>query len=69
MPLRLIDDEKQAAEARRRTPWYCYGRPSYVIDQLQQYFAAGAEEIMLAGVVSDPQVCERIDAEVLSAFD
>jgi F420-dependent oxidoreductase-like protein len=70
IPFRLEDDEKKAAELRRaRGDWVLFGPASFIIDRIQQYIDAGAEEIMFSTVPAKPGLFERIDAEVLAAFD
>ena len=70
IPLRLENDEKKAAELRkRRGEWALFGPASFIIDRIQQYVDAGAEEIMFSGVPSKMKLFELIDDEVLSAFD
>ncbi len=70
IPLRLENDEKKAAELRKtRGEWVLFGTASFIIDRIQQYIDAGAEEIMLGSVPSKPKLFELIDEEILSAFD
>jgi len=69
IPMRLVDDEKQAEEFRGQRHWVLFGSPSYCIDLIGQYIDAGAEEIMFSSVPSRPEYFERIDSDVLSAFD
>ncbi|MHA2397859.1 MAG: TIGR03560 family F420-dependent LLM class oxidoreductase [Promethearchaeota archaeon] len=70
IPFRLEDDEKKAAELRKvQGEWKLFGSPSFVIDRIQQYIDAGAEEIMFGGVLAKPELFERINNEILSAFD
>ena len=69
IPMRLVDDEKQAEEFRRERPWVIHGSPAYCIDLIGQYIDAGAEEVMFSGIQTRAERFERIDADVLSAFD
>ncbi len=69
IPMRLVDDDKQAQELRRQRPWALTGSPSYCIDLLGQYIDAGAEEIMFSSVPTRASYFARIDSDVLSAFD
>ena len=68
--MRLEYDEKKAVELRkRRGEWVLYGSSSFIIDRIQQYIDAGAEEIMLGSVPTKPKLFELINDEILSAFD
>ena len=70
IPLRLESDEKKAAELRKtRGEWVLYGTASFIIDRIQQYIDAGAEEIMLGGIPMKPELFERVDEDILSAFN
>ncbi len=70
IPLRLESDEKKAAELRKtRGEWALYGTASFIIDRIQQYIDAGAEEIMLGSVPMKPELFERVNEEILSAFN
>ena len=70
IPLRLESDEKKAAQLRKtRGEWILYGTASFIIDRIQQYEDAGVEEIMFGGVPSKPGLYERINEEILSAFN
>ena len=70
IPLRLEDDEAKAEQLRaRRGDWVLYGPPSRVIDIIGGYVDAGCEEMMFSAVPTKPEHFERIDADVLSAFN
>ena len=69
IPLRLESDEKKAANLRKaRGEWVLYGTASFIIDRIQQYIDAGAEEIMLGSVPMKSELFEDINDEILSAF-
>ncbi|MHA2281736.1 MAG: TIGR03560 family F420-dependent LLM class oxidoreductase [Promethearchaeota archaeon] len=69
IPLRLENDEKKAVQLRKaRGGWALYGTASYIIDRIQEYIDAGAEEIMLGSVPMKPKLFERINEEILYAF-
>ena len=69
IPLRIINDEKEAEQRRkRRGSWYLYGTVPYIINLIQQYIDAGAEEIIFSGVQSKPELFEQIQEEIISAF-
>lgn len=69
IPMRLTDDETAAKAELARRPWVLAGNPAYCIDLIGKYIDAGAEEIMFSGVPTKPELWERINADVLSAFD
>lgn len=70
IPLRLENDESKAAKFRKaRGEWVLFGPASFIIDRIQQYIDLGAEEIMFSSVPSKPKLFERINEEILSAFD
>ena len=69
IPIRLENDEKKAAEFRKKQgEWHLIGPASFIIDRIQQYEDVGVEEIMLAGVPTKPKLYNLIDEEILSAF-
>ncbi|KKK42115.1 hypothetical protein LCGC14_0506200 [marine sediment metagenome] len=70
IPLRLENDESKAAKFRKvRGEWVLFGPASFIIDRIQQYIDLGAEEIMFSSVPSKPKLFEKINEEILSAFD
>jgi len=70
IPFRLENDEKKAVELRKgRGEWVLFGSASFIIDRIQQYIDAGAEEIMFGGIPSKPTLFKQINEEILSAFD
>jgi alkanesulfonate monooxygenase SsuD/methylene tetrahydromethanopterin reductase-like flavin-dependent oxidoreductase (luciferase family) len=69
IPFRIENDEKKAAQLRKdRGEWGLYGTIPFIIDRVQQYIDAGAEEIIFGGVPSKPKLFEQIQEEILSAF-
>jgi len=69
IPFRIENDEKKAAKLRKdRGEWLLYGTIPFIIDRVQQYIDAGAEEIIFGGVPSKPKLFEQIQEEILSAF-
>ncbi|MHA1991663.1 MAG: TIGR03560 family F420-dependent LLM class oxidoreductase [Candidatus Hodarchaeales archaeon] len=69
IPLRIIKDEKEAEQKRKgRGEWFLYGTVPFIIDRIQQYIDAGAEEIIFSGVQSKPELFEEIKEELLSVF-
>ena len=69
IPIRIADDEAVAKAELERRPWILCGKPSYIVDLIGQYFDAGLEEIMFSGVPTKKESFDRINADVLSAFD
>ena len=70
IPLRIVKDEKEAEQLRkRRGDKYLYGSVPYINDRIQQYIDAGAEEIIFSGIKSNPELFEEIQEEVISFFN
>ena len=69
IPLRIANDEKEAAQfTKQRRESFLYDTVPIIIDRVQQYIDAGAEEIIFSGVKSEPALFEQIKDEILSAF-
>jgi len=69
IPLRILNDEKEAVQFRKsRGDWCLYGSIPFIIDRVQQYIDAGAEEIIFSGIKSEPELFEQIEVEILSTF-
>jgi len=69
IPLRIANDEKEAAQfTKQRRESFLYNTVPIIIDRVQQYIDAGAEEIIFSGVKSEPALFEQIKDEILSAF-
>jgi alkanesulfonate monooxygenase SsuD/methylene tetrahydromethanopterin reductase-like flavin-dependent oxidoreductase (luciferase family) len=69
IPLRIVKDEKEAVQLRkRRGESFLYGSVPFIIDRIQQYIDAGAEEIIFSGILSKPELFEQVKEEVVSAF-
>jgi len=70
IPFRLENDEKKGAELRKgRGEWVLFGSSSFIIDRIQQYIDAGAEEIIFGGIPTKTELYEQINDEILSAFE
>lgn len=69
VPMRIVADEKKAAELRRGADWKMIGSVDYVIDRTRDFLDAGVQEFMLQSIPNKPELYEQLDAEVLSAFD
>ena len=77
--LALQDDEAKAArlrelfapdaseEARQRN--MAVGNAEHVVEVLNRFGEAGADEVIFQSIPNNPRLYERINAEVLSAFD
>jgi alkanesulfonate monooxygenase SsuD/methylene tetrahydromethanopterin reductase-like flavin-dependent oxidoreductase (luciferase family) len=77
--LALQDDEAKAAqlrqrfapqsseEARKRN--MAVGSAEHIIEVLHRYREAGADGVIFQSIPNNPRLYERIDQEVLSAFD
>jgi F420-dependent oxidoreductase-like protein len=69
-PFRLENNEEKAIQLRkRRGDWVLFGTKSFIIDRIQQYIDAGAEEIMLGGLPANPKLYEVIKEEIISEFN
>jgi F420-dependent oxidoreductase-like protein len=77
--LALQDDEAKAARLRERFAPdaseetrlrnMAVGNAEHVIEVLQRFGEAGADEVIFQSIPNNPRLYERINAEVLSAFD
>ena len=71
LPLRIFDDEKEAAEYLKnrgeRGSWL-YGTVPYIINRIQQFIDVGAEEIIFTGVQSKVELFEQVKDEIISSF-
>jgi alkanesulfonate monooxygenase SsuD/methylene tetrahydromethanopterin reductase-like flavin-dependent oxidoreductase (luciferase family) len=69
IPLRIFDDEKEAAEYRKtRGASWLYGTIPFIIDRIQQYIDVGVEEIIFSGIQSKVEMFKKVEQEILSAF-
>ena len=69
IPLRIVKDEKEAEQLRkRRGESFLYGSVPFIIDRIQQYIDAGAEEIIFSGILSKPELFEQVNEEIISTF-
>ena len=72
IPLRIENDEKEAAQTRKRLgEWCLYGTIPFIIDRIQQYIDVGAEEIifsMSGSLQSKPEQFEQLKEEILPVF-
>lgn len=69
IPIKIEKDEKEAVKLReRRGDWALLGSVSSIIDRIQKFIDVGAEEIILSGTLSKPELFKQIEDEVLSAF-
>jgi len=69
IPIKIEKDEKEAVKLReRRGDWALLGSVPSIIDRIQKFIDAGAEEIILSGTLAKQELFEQIEDEVLSAF-
>ncbi len=72
MPTLVTDNRADAdafLQARRLGQGTAAGTKNYVIDRIGEMINAGAEEVMLGGILTDnAENFQMIDAEILSAF-
>jgi len=69
IPLRIENDEKKAVQLRkRRGEWGLFGTIPFIIDRIQKYIDAGAEEIIFCGVPSKLKLFEQIVEDLISEF-
>jgi F420-dependent oxidoreductase-like protein len=70
VPLRVEKDEEEAIKLRkRRGEWLLYGTIPFIIDRVQQYIDAGAEEFIFSGIQAKPGLFEQVQEEIISAFN
>jgi F420-dependent oxidoreductase-like protein len=77
--LALQDDEQKAAQLRERfaprgadearKQLMAVGTAKHVIEVVRRYQEAGADQVIFQSIPNNPRLYERIDAEVLAAFD
>jgi len=69
IPLRIFHDEKEATQYResRGIKTWLYGTVPYIIDRIQQFIDAGAEEIIFSGPTT-VEWAEEVKEEIISAF-
>jgi alkanesulfonate monooxygenase SsuD/methylene tetrahydromethanopterin reductase-like flavin-dependent oxidoreductase (luciferase family) len=69
IPIRILNDEKEAVQFRKnRGDWCLYGSVPFIIDRVQQYIDAGAEEIIFSGIKSEPELFKQVNEDIMSAF-
>jgi len=69
IPIKIEKDEKEAVKLReRRGDWALLGSVPFIIERIQKYIDAGAEEIILSGTLSKPELFKQIEEEVISNF-
>jgi alkanesulfonate monooxygenase SsuD/methylene tetrahydromethanopterin reductase-like flavin-dependent oxidoreductase (luciferase family) len=70
MPTKLSNDETEVNEfIQRAGPGTVAGTAEYIIDRIGEFVDAGVDEIMLAPRPSNVEALQRLDDEVLAAFD
>ena len=69
MPTLLTDDKAAADEFIQRVgPGTVAGTAGYIIERIGEFAEAGVEEVMLAPRPSNAVSLQRLDEEVVSAF-
>jgi F420-dependent oxidoreductase-like protein len=68
VPMRIVHDEKKAAELRDGEDWKMIGPPQYIIDRAQDFIDAGVDEFMMQSIPNEPEVYAELNEQVLSAF-
>jgi len=68
IPIKIANNEEEAAKLRKKLDWALYGTVSFINGRIQKFIDAGAEEIILSGTLSKPELFEQIQDEVISAF-
>ena len=69
IPIRLENDEKIAAEFRKKHgEWVLTGSASFIIKRIQEYLDVGVEEFIFGWVPSKAKLYERLNNEIISAF-
>ncbi|MXX52763.1 MAG: LLM class flavin-dependent oxidoreductase [Dehalococcoidia bacterium] len=70
MPMRLTDDESEARDfVEAIGPGTVAGPAGYVIERVGELFDAGVDEIMFGRLPNEPEEFQRIEEEVIAAFD
>ena len=70
MPTKLSNDETEVNEFIQRVgPGTVAGTAEYIIDRVGELFEAGVDEIMFGPLPNDPEEFQRIEADVIAAFD
>jgi len=68
IPIRIANNEEEAVELRKKLDWALYGTVPFIIDRIQKFIDVGAEEIILSGTLSKPELFKQIEDDVLSNF-
>ena len=69
VPMRIVADEKKAAELRRGKDWNMIGPTQYVIDRCGDFIDAGVNEFCLQSLKQQPDVYQQLNEEIFPAFD
>ncbi len=70
MPTKLSNDQAEVNEFIKRVgPGTVAGTAEYIIDRVGEFIDAGVDEIMFSPRPSDFEALQRLDEEVLAAFD
>ena len=70
MPMKLTDDESEANQfVEAIGPGTVAGPAGYAIDRAAELFEAGVDEIMFGRLPNEPEEFQRVEEEVIAAFD
>jgi alkanesulfonate monooxygenase SsuD/methylene tetrahydromethanopterin reductase-like flavin-dependent oxidoreductase (luciferase family) len=70
MPTKLSNDEAEVAEFIEQVgPGTVAGNAEYIVDRVGEFKDAGVDEIMFSPRPSDSEAIQRLDEEVVAAFD
>ena len=69
VPIRIVRDEKKAAQLRGDNDWAMVGSPQYVIDRIGDFLAVGVSEFVPQIRKQTPEAYQELDEEVFAAFD
>lgn len=69
VPMRIVQDEDRAKQARGGRDHLMIGPKQFVIDRCADYIEAGTEEFMLQSINQKPEVYAELNEEIFPAFD
>ncbi|HAC17696.1 MAG TPA: hypothetical protein DCF78_03865 [Dehalococcoidia bacterium] len=70
MPTKLSNDEAEVAQFIEQVgPGTVAGNAEYIVDRVGEFIDAGVDEIMFSPRPSDSEAIQRLDEEVVAAFD
>ena len=69
VPMMIVRDESKARKMRDGKEWSMIGSPQYVIDRIGDFLEVGITEFIPQIKPQRPELYQRLDEEVFSAFD